>query len=292
MRVSDSVINRLVEQRLSRSRERTAEAFERVSTGLRVNQPSDDPLASALGRRTTREASRAKLLSRSVTTGLSRLQVADSALNEASGILARARELAVMGATETANADNRAMIAREVATLRDALISLGNTKSSSGYVFAGYNDDAPPFDAAGTYSGDGNVRELEVSTGLRIAEGVSGARVFGIGSGTDIMQVMQDLRAALEGDDVGGVQATLDRLEAGHDQVQQARGELGNSVNLFEGARAALERVHDRSVAERAELTEADVMQAFSQLAKAEQALQVAVAVASRLPLPGLVGGD
>jgi flagellar hook-associated protein 3 FlgL len=157
------------------------------------------------------------------------------------------------------------------------------------FVFAGYRDDVQPFDPTGAYIGDGNVREIEVAPGVRIAVGVSGSTTFGVGSGIDVMQVMEDLQVALDANDVVGIRATLDDLSGAHAQVTDERVKLGASMNSFEVVKSATERSQDRANENRMELIGVEMTDAFSELARAEQALQAAITVASKLPFPGLI---
>ncbi len=289
MRVSDSLLYRMTQSRLASARERNALALDRASSGMRVEKPSDDPVAAAAARREANRIARAESVIESINVGMTNLQAADSALDETSALMNRARELAIEAGNDTLSAQDRQAIAAEIANIRAQVIAQANTQAGDTYVFGGYIDDQPPFDSAGNYSGDTNVRQQEVAPGVRIATGVTGDAVFGVSGGTDVLQTLDDLHTALMANDASAVRASLDPLEAANHQIIDARAQLGASMNAFQVAQSTAERTRDRATERRAELTEIDPFQAFSELSRAEQALQAAVTAAARLPIAGLI---
>jgi len=291
MRVSDGMLHDMAQRGIERAREKAASASATASSGLRVQKPSDDPVAHALARRETARESTARSSERTAEHGLSLTAGAEGALAGVTDALGRARELGVQLANGTFTAEDRAAAAYEVRELRHAIAGLANTEVEGVHVFAGYRDAAPPFDqVTGAYSGDGAVRKLEVAPYLRFPVGVSGATTFGAGTGTDVFATLDAMATALDTNDVAGVRASLDGLDASATQVLDARAELGSQMRGFEGARSAAQIAQDRGAATRAQLTEVDPYRAFLQLANAERALEASVAVAARLPFAGLLG--
>ncbi len=108
-----------------------------ISSGKRVQRPSDDPVAMAtiLGRRRNLEA--IKQYERNLQMADVWLKTSNSALESANDILARARTLAEEMATGTFTAQNRATAAEEIDTLIANILNLGNTKIGDTHVFAG-----------------------------------------------------------------------------------------------------------------------------------------------------------
>lgn len=289
MRIADSLIYRMTQSRLEDARERNFNALARASNGMRVEKPSDDPVAAALARRETNRIARSEAVLGSIVAGTTSLQAADAALDETSGLLNRARELAIQAGNDTLSAAERMAIAYEIGAIRAQVVAQANTREGDTYVFGGYIDNQPPFDSAGVYSGDSNVRQQEVAPGVRISTGVSGDVVFGAAGGTDVLQTLSDLETALQANDANAIRALIDPIEASNGQVISARAQLGASLNAFQVAQSTTERLRDRSVETRAALVEIDPLDAFTELSRAEQALQAAVTVASRIPVAGLI---
>ena len=292
MRVSDGMVHELGQRAIASARERSSAATSIASSGLRVQKPSDDPVAFALGRRDTAREATATARARTSEYAMSVAIGADQALAETGEALARARELAVQMANGTYTANERTFAAAAARELRLEIVNAANREVDGTYVFGGYRDGAPPFDAVtGAYSGDGQVKEAEVAPYLRLSMSVSGATTFGAGTGTDVLATLEQLATALDANDPDAVRATIAGLDASAQQVNGSRVELGGQIRGFEVTLSTAELVKDRSAASRAEQVETDPYRAYSELLNAERALEAAVAVASRLPFPGLVGG-
>jgi flagellar hook-associated protein 3 FlgL len=292
VRVSDGMVNDLGQRSIASARARSAAATSIASSGMRVQKPSDDPVAFALGRRDTAREQVAIASARTSEYAMSVSIGADQALAEAGDALARARELAVQMANGTYTANERTFAASAARELRLEVLNAANREVDGTYVFGGYRDGAPPFDATtGVYSGDGLVKQVEVAPFLRLPLSVSGATTFGAGTGTDVFATLEALATALDANDPVAVRATISAIDASAQQINGSRVDLGGQIRGFDVTKATAELVQERSAASRAQQIEADPFRAYSDLLNAERALQGAVSVVSRLPFPGLVGG-
>lgn len=279
MRVTDSQVFARLAGRVAASWERLARLQDQAATGRRVNRPSDDPAAAArigtldefLGRVDDCEAG--------ADQAQARLEGAESALASANDLLIRARELAVQGASEQYSPEDRAAMAGEVQALLSQLLAAGNAQVAGRYLFSGYREDVPAFDASGAYQGDGGVAWLEVSPGLRVAANLTGDRVFlGAGGGVDLFSELEQLRAALAADDTVAIRGSLPGLEQGLDQLNAARAELGARHNTVTFAREGNSALRIGSESDRGRLGDADWARLTSELATAERALEAALA--------------
>jgi flagellar hook-associated protein 3 FlgL len=154
-----------------------------VSTGLRVNSPSDDPVAAA--RVAHLDASLSRLDQYHANAGFARNQLGleEEAVSEVIGTLQRVRELMLQANNATASSGDRDVIAAEIRQHRDALLAIANTTDVDGrYLFGGYRESATPFTiAAGgnvVYNGDQGQRTLQISDSRFVAVNDSGADVF------------------------------------------------------------------------------------------------------------------
>jgi flagellar hook-associated protein 3 FlgL len=256
-----------------------------------VQKPSDDPVATSLAIRARAKEVRAQANQRQIDAGSALVASQDAALGDIAEVLRRVQELAVEASTDTLGASERATIAKEVDALRQQVLALANTEMDGHYVFAGYPDDVPPFDAAGVYSGDGSVRELEVAPGVRVAAGVSGDSTFGVSSGIDVFTTLEQLQFAMETNDVTGIRAGLDAVGRVHTQVVDARADVGAKMNAFDAARSIAERTEDQAATRQSELLAIDPVDAVMELKQAQDALDLATQLAAQIPRPGLGTG-
>lgn len=85
----------------------------RLSSGLRINQASDDAAGLGISERLKAQIRGLGQAARNANDGISMIQVADGAMNEQAGILIRLRELAVQSANGTIGSQERGYIAAE-----------------------------------------------------------------------------------------------------------------------------------------------------------------------------------
>ena len=74
-------------------------AFERLSTGKRINSASDDAAGLAIGTDLQSRVSGLNQAVRNVNDGISMIQITEGAYSEVTAILQRMRDLAVQGAS-------------------------------------------------------------------------------------------------------------------------------------------------------------------------------------------------
>ena len=91
------------------------------------------------------------------------------------------------------------------------------------------------------------------------------------------------LVTALGANDVPSIQAAIDELDAAHEQVSQARGEVGSMMAVFQDADAFRVELEHSLVGRIASLTEVDIIDAATDLAQRTQALEASQAVNGRL---------
>jgi flagellar hook-associated protein 3 FlgL len=254
-----------------------------ASSGLKVQAPSDDPVAYAAI--AGRNAQIAKLDARSAAASqaASDLNLAEGALSSASDILSSAKQVALEAANGTATPASRADAAKQISSLRDQLIALANTKGTTGYVFAGTNNATPPFDATGAFSGNASENTLTIADGLQVTSSASGANAFTAAGGQDIFATLSKLVTALNGNDGNGIESSISSLDSASAQVVSARVDAGTSAERLQSAASVMSTTLTAVKTAQASDQDADVTQTISDLTAAQTAYQRAVAVTRQI---------
>ena len=172
MRVTNSMMYRIVNESIRRATLKLAKSQEQVSTGKRVNRPSDDPVDAGDILYLRTDISKLNQFLRNNDKANAILTTSDSALQSISGILIRAKSLAVQAANDaTLNQDDRRQIAIELTGVLEEFIDLANTKYSDQYIFSGYKVGTPTLTSLDIQAtpGPGNSGDAEV-TGTRITD--------------------------------------------------------------------------------------------------------------------------
>jgi flagellar hook-associated protein 3 FlgL len=282
MRVTDSMLFQSAVQNSDAARTKMEEAIGAASTGLRVTHPGDDPVAAGLVTLATATQARAGAIATSAQRASDQLSAVDSSLNDVTNALARAREIGVQFANAGYTAAQRASAAEEVKSLQAQIVASLNTKVDGRYLMGGTLDGTPPFDAAGNYTGDANVKQVEIAPGVYQDASVRADVAFkGVGGGVDLFATLGNLQAALLANDQAGVAASLTPLDASTSPVSTARAQAGNDMSAFDASVTASQAIRDGARTQVSHLVEADAIQANTDLALAQRALQASLTATS-----------
>lgn len=126
---------------------------EQMSSGKKINRPSDDPIGQAAIIRNNQTLSEVDQFLRNITQADTSLSFGESALQSVGDQLLRARELATQAANATYTAADRVNIAKEVKELYDQMVGVANASQGGRYVFAGDQTGAAPFVRQGNTTG-------------------------------------------------------------------------------------------------------------------------------------------
>jgi flagellar hook-associated protein 3 FlgL len=183
MRVTSDTLRSAFLSALEQAQRRIVDTQNQVTTGRRINTPSDDPVAAA--RIAALDASLTRLDQYRSNTQIARNQLGleEEALASAIDNFQRVRELAVQANNAPLNDGDRAAIASELRAHRDTLLSIANSTDATGnYLFAGYSEKTQPFTGAASgsvaYNGDQGQRSVQIADGRFVAIGDSGAEIF------------------------------------------------------------------------------------------------------------------
>lgn len=290
MRVTESMKfqSSLVAQ--TRAAERLDRASKQASTGLRVERPSDDPTAYAASLRNDARTARLTARMDGMAKGREDLALAEGMLASGADVMHSAHQLALSMAGADMGADDRAVVADQIAALREQLLGVANATGPDGYLFGGTRLDAAPFDTAGAFSGNDDAIAVEIADGVTVAGNASGARAFkGVGGGRDLFADLTALETALRANDGTAISAMLAPLEQGRAQVTTERSRAGLGMERLDSASEASGQARDALKRAKAGLVEADAPGAYSELVEAQGSYERALAVAKKIlgmPLP------
>lgn len=106
------------------------QALNRISTGLQINQASDDASGLAIAQNLEVQASGISQAISNVNSGVASTQIADSAISEQSNILNDVKEKLLQASTDTTSQDGREALLKDIQGL---LENFDNIASSTNY---------------------------------------------------------------------------------------------------------------------------------------------------------------
>jgi flagellar hook-associated protein 3 FlgL len=182
MRVTNDTLRMVFLNAFETAQRRLAATQSQVSTGKRINAPSDDPLAAARIGQLDATLARLDQYQANGIIARNQLGLEEEVLAQVIDNLQRVRELAVQANNSTLDNANRRAIAAELEQRFDSVLALANSTDASGrYLFAGSSEDTQPFvlGAGGVaYHGDQGQRSVQISDERLVAVNDSGAEVF------------------------------------------------------------------------------------------------------------------
>jgi flagellar hook-associated protein 3 FlgL len=288
VRITDGMVSEASRAALQRARLKVFRASQVASTGVRVESPGDAPSAAGRARRLREEGSRLEATMRAADEGRRGLEVVDDTLTHFADLFAEAREIAVQGGNDTLGAAERGLLADEIAGLRADLLQSTATRFDGRYVLNGVGEDQPPYDPAGNFVGQRALRSVEASAGHLIPAGIAIGDVLSPVAGTDAFAALTALETALRTSNTAGIAAGIDAMRDLGIRVADARGDVGNRMMSFDLAYALGERLSDRTQTDLTQTVDADVFDALTELQRSQTALEQALSIAAKLPIPGL----
>lgn len=285
MRVSEKQRFLLSQTRINQHRTRQIDLSAQLSSGKKLLKPSDDSLGAKKLAALTSEHRRVEQHGRNIDSARHLLSTADHTLNESSLTLYRAKELVIRGLNSAMTPADRDFLADEIASLRDHLQSLANTRTNNRYIFGGYASTTPPYDNAFAFVGDTNATRFEVGDGELIQATTPGGAAFGDGTAAtvDVFDNLNLLEAAVRVGSEVDMQNELERLETSVEQVITTRQRIGLQINRLDGAETVASYLNTRLPETMAELSDVDFTAAVTELKMVENALQATIATSSRL---------
>src|SRR5262245_458023 len=130
---------------LLRGEERLDQTRDRVSTGRRIENPSDAPGDIAELLRTQSHVAELTRRQSATDGALVSMRASEAALGDVSNSLRQARTLALQARNGTVSADQRQVLADQIEQIAGRVRDLANTQVDGHYLFAGTNTDTAPF---------------------------------------------------------------------------------------------------------------------------------------------------
>lgn len=183
MRISTSQMYERGLSNLLTQQTRISKLQEQLSSGLRVQIPSDDPIAFAQIELMNQRLNMTELLQKNRQGAESILGIEEGILKDSITAVNRLKDIQVLAGNGAMSEDDRKSLAIEAQSLLNHLQDLANTKDTNGdYMFSGSQTTTQPFllNASGQfiYQGDSTQRFQAITGSLQIPINDPGDGIF------------------------------------------------------------------------------------------------------------------
>jgi flagellar hook-associated protein 3 FlgL len=225
---------------INKVQDQLASTQQQLSTGLRINQPSDDPYGASLAVQLKNDLQGLTTYSNNVTDGTAWASAAGTSLTNVMSMLQRAQELTVQASNGDESATDLSATADEIDQLADAIKQEANTQYNGQYIFSGTATGTQPYSNSTGDVFQGNTaaitRQIGPGSSLQVNVDISGL----LGSGTSasdgklldtLRTVAADMRTG-NGSGVADLSSNqLTNLQNSLNSLEQLQANMGGAQN-------------------------------------------------------------
>jgi flagellar hook-associated protein 3 FlgL len=253
-----------------------------VSTGYRVNKPSDDPSASASAVNERAQMAMVEQYSRAANNMASRLNVTDTVMSHLIEKLTAATSAIMSAQGSETTAAQREASAQTLEGLRASIIADFNTTFHGSYIFAGEAVTTKPFveGVGGTvapYAGSTSEVSVDVGQDRAVIVGFDGDEIARGADVDDIFAVLEDVITAMRAGDAAGMETGAAGVARAFDRVSAAQTRVATALNTISNEQARIDEVKMATTKRLSALEDADMVAAISAMGRAEAAYQAAL---------------
>ncbi len=183
MRISTTEVFNTSLNKMTEIQGSLTELQTQISSGIRIQKPSDDPVGSSQSLKLQEEISINDQYNANIQYAQSRNEIMDNIFDGVIKVIQRLRDLAVQASNDTYSDTDRRSFATEIRSLQSELQGLMNSKDGTGqYLFSGYQGPLAPFverlSGGFDYVGDDGQREVQISASSFVPVSDSGKELF------------------------------------------------------------------------------------------------------------------
>lgn len=309
LRITQNSMNRTQLAGLNTSLSRLQGTQEQLTTGKRLNRPSDDPVGTVSALRFRDEQRQLQQFGENITDGIARLSALDNALSEVMKPIQTMRTKALAAMNGTLGQQERTAIAQEIRELRQTILQQANSQYAGQPLFGGTTPKDNAFDpATGEYLGNElpvnrNVTDAPGAAG-QINVGVIGTKAFGTAladpDGADTWDpenpstaskqgALLDLADAIENGKAEGMSKGLEGLDKLRDSILDVQSTVGARVSRLTGLETLNGKQDDASKIALSKVEDADFLKAAMDLSIQSNAYQAALSASAKVIQPSLM---
>lgn len=263
MRINTNLNAMIATNQMSKNTALAGSSMEKLSTGLRITKAGDDAAGLAVSEKMRAQIRGMEQAERNVQDGISMVQTAEGALEEAGNIAQRMRELGVQAGNDTLSNEDKSKVKEELLQLQDEMKKISEETKFNGKQL---------LNAAGTFTiqagANSETRTVKTADLSSIAKNIGLTSSTNISSSSDAQSFVTKVDDALK-----AINAARSDLGAMQNRLEYTANNLTTST---ENLTAAESRIRDVDVAKE--------MVTLSKLNILNQASQAMVSQAKQQP--------
>ena len=259
-----------------------AEQSEKLTAGKRVLRASDDPVAAAQAERAITRMERIKVEQEALSLQRNAMAEGESTLGDAVGLLQEMRALFISAGNGANSAKEMQIIAGQLGTLREELLSVSNRTNTSGVpLLSALGSAITPFLDSTTFNG---LAGQQAGQNTSIPTALDGDMAFMLDSGESLFEELRIAIANIDGANSGSeanqnsvIQNGLASIDQGMDRLSALRGFAGDMLNRADRITGDQEVRSIQLEADRSRAEDMDLVKGFSDFEQTKMGYQAAL---------------
>lgn len=295
-RITHGMMQRNVLADLNAVSARLSKTQTKIASNKEIERPSDDPFDASRAMALRQSLAATRQHQRNAVDAQGWQDATEQSLGQITDLVHRARELIVRGATDSADATDRASIATELEQIVESIKQNANATYRGSYLFSGSKTDTLPYQqgAVDAYGGDeagldplvpGVLREI--GPGVTMPINTVAREFLGDGQTAGDGKLLDNLRdavTALRADDPTALRDTeLGRLDTNLDTLLEVRARNGARTNRLDSALSRLAEVEESTVKQLSQTEDADIAKTLIDFNSQQAAYQSALRAGASL---------
>ena len=272
-----------------------ATSQEKLTTGLRINRPSDDASAYNRARQIEVLQEQHAQYERSINAARTWVDHGQENLDNLAEIMTQIYETGVQASNDTNAADEFQALSSQIQALQESMIDLMNAKVGDEYLHAGTRTTIRPFvvdpvdptrDAADVvYVGNTSQRTHLIGPNMTLQINISGNTIWNVDEDLDgtsdytITESINDLYNAVQSGDFEAMRSGISRVQHARDHLINLGSNLGTIGNQLSLAQDQLISAETNLARHRSQLEDADYTQTILDFQEAQSSLQATLQV-------------
>jgi flagellar hook-associated protein 3 FlgL len=250
---------------LQQSLNRLDTTQQQLSSGKKINQPSDDPYGTSQALSLNGQLSSLNDYTSNITDGTAWTQQATTSLGDIDSMVQRVRELVVEASNGTYTQSDLNASAAEVNQLIDAIKQEANASYNGQYIFSGTSTGTAPYQTGSTdtyQGGTGNVNRLiGPNTTLSVNTNISSLLGNGHASGDGgLLDTLRTIASDMQSGNTGAIGGQdLQNLDSNFGTLTQMEANVGAISNRLALASTRIQQLQNSDTAALSNVQDADM---------------------------------
>ena len=281
---------------LNQIQQRLQTAEQQLTTGLRINNVSDDPSQIADLWQTRSNLNQVQQINSNLGRVQTEVNTAESVMQNAVTLVERAQTLGAQGASDISDANSRQNLANELGSVLQQLVASANTTVEGRYIFSGDSDQTAPYSydssqayPVSAYQGSKSTRLIQAPDGSTFQVALTGQQIFDSSSAQqNVFTSISSLQQALLNNDSAGISSALSNVQTANQYLNQqlawygtVQGRVSSNVNFCQNYQTQLQT-------QLSGIQDADETASITELTQAQTRLQAALESRAQVPRTSL----